>query len=75
MYLYRDITVHMDLDMTTLDDPYGCSQATLDLSKVNHTLHANHLQHPVPVVGFGELLIFFRSPCICPRAPTSYNNY
>merc|ERR1711892_305091 len=68
--LHWNITVHMNLDMTPLDNPYSCSQTTLNLPEVHHPLHSNHLQHTIPVVWFGEILILFRSPCICSRAPT-----
>ena len=36
---------------------------------MDDSLHPHHLQHPVPVVWFGELVLLLGAPRVCPRAP------
>ena len=69
VYLDWDLRVDVYLDMTALHYPDGGPQAALDLSEMDDTLHSNYLQHPVPVVGLGELLVLLRSPDVGPGAP------
>ena len=69
VYLDWDLRVDVYLDMTALHYPDGGPQAALDLSEMDDTLHSNYLQHPVPVVGLGELLVLLRAPDVGPGAP------